>query len=129
MLIYMQVYLGPLNRTTNLFVLLIVISFILPITSIRIAQAQSLEPAMPPPVSPNAGSMANETGGPMANGPESNSTGFGPQQQPTNNTGFGQDGSNTGFGQPQPTNNTGFGQPPPQQQPTNNTGFGQPPPQ
>ena len=77
MLIYMQVYLGPLNRTTNLFVLLIVVSFMLPITSIRIAQAQSLEPAMPPPVSPNAGSMANETGGPMANGPESNSTGFG----------------------------------------------------
>ena len=84
MLIYTQAYLGPLNRTTNLFVLLIVISFFLPITSIRIAQAQSLEPAMPPPVSPNAGSMANETGGPMANGPESNSTGFG--QQPTNNT-------------------------------------------
>jgi pathogenesis-related protein 1 len=143
MLIYMQVYLGPLNRTTNLFLLLIVISFILPITSIRIAQAQSLEPAMPPPVSPNAGSMANETGGPMANGPESNSTGFG-QPQPTNTTGFGQDGSNTGFRQqpPPPTNttgfgqdgsNTGFGQPPPanttgfgqpQQQPTNTTGFG-----
>jgi hypothetical protein len=62
--------------------------------------------------------MANETGGPMANGPESNSTGFG-QQQPTNTTGFRQDGSNTGFGQQQPTNTTGFGQ---QQQPTNNTG-------
>ena len=30
----MQVYLGPLNRTTNLFVLLIVVSFMLPITSI-----------------------------------------------------------------------------------------------
>ena len=89
-LIYMQVYLGPLNRTTTLFVLLIVISFFLPITSIRIAQAQSLEPAMPPPVSPNAGSMANETGGPMANGPESNSTGFGQQEQLTNTTGFGQ---------------------------------------
>src|SRR6185437_11448894 len=114
MLIYMQVYLGLLNRTTTLFVLLIVISFFLPITSIRIAQAQSLEPAMPPPVSPNAGSMANETGGPMANGPASNSTGFGQQQQPTNTTGFGQ--------QQQPTNTTGFGQ---QQQPTNTTGFGQ----
>jgi len=131
-LIYMQVYLGPLNRTTTLFVLLIVISFMLPITSIRIAQAQSLEPAMPPPVSPNVGPMANETGGPMANGPESNSTGFG-QQQPTNTTGFRQDGSNTGFGQQQPTNTTGFGQQQPtnttgfgQQQPTNTTGFGQP---
>ena len=107
----------------------------LPITSIRIAQAQSLEPAMPPPVSPNAGSMANETGGPMANGPESNSTGFGQQSSLLILLDLDRmvamlDLDRTslltilGLGkEPPPTNNTGFGQK--AELPTNNTGFGQ----
>ena len=34
-----------MNRTTNLFVLLIVISFIFPVTAVRYAQAASASPA------------------------------------------------------------------------------------
>jgi hypothetical protein len=73
---------GTLNRTPNLFVLLIVISFILLATAIRYAQAQPgcCEPATPPPVHPNAGSMANAT-----SGMESNSTGNAQENNSTRN--------------------------------------------
>jgi hypothetical protein len=70
-----------LNRTTNLFVLLIVISFILPATAIRYAQAQPgccerSEPGPPP----NVGSMANAT-----SGMEINSTGNAQENKSTGN--------------------------------------------
>ena len=48
-----------MNRTTNLFVLLIVISFIFPVTAIRYAQAASATPAKS--MENNATASANMT--------------------------------------------------------------------
>ena len=67
---------GTMNRTTNLFVLLIVISFIFPATAIRYAQAAT-----------ENSQESNGTG----NGQESGSSSTGNEQQ--------QSGSNTGNGQ------------------------------
>jgi pathogenesis-related protein 1 len=78
---------GTMNSTTNLFVLLIVISFILPATTIRYVQAAT------------------------ENSQDSNSTGSG-QESSSSNTGSGQESSssNTGSGQESSSSNTGSGQ-------------------
>jgi hypothetical protein len=65
--IYAGMIKGTMNTTTNLFALLIVISFIFPATAIRYAQAQPLEPATPPEETPRVG-------GPVAQSMENNTT-------------------------------------------------------
>ncbi|MGC2571779.1 MAG: hypothetical protein WA364_09735, partial [Candidatus Nitrosopolaris sp.] len=116
---------GRMNRTANLFVLLIVISFILLATAIRYAQAQPgcCGPATTPPVRPNVGSMANETGGPMANatssgasmgnttsGMESNSTANARQENngTENATSTGMPENATSTGMPENATSTGM---------------------
>jgi hypothetical protein len=68
-----------MNTTTNLFILLIVTLVIFAATTIRYAQAQSLEPATPPEQRPSVGgpvtqSMENNTTSPSES-TASNNTG------------------------------------------------------
>ena len=84
---------GTMNRTTNLFVLLIVISFIFPATAIRYAQA--------------ATENSQETNG-TGNGQESGSSSTGnEQQQSSSNTGNGQESGSSGPGNGQESSNAG----------------------
>ncbi|MGC1931021.1 MAG: CAP domain-containing protein [Candidatus Nitrosopolaris sp.] len=82
---------GTLNRTTNLFVLLIVISFILPATAIRYAQAATEN---------------SQESGSTGNGQESGSSTGNEQQQSSSTTENSQQSNNTGNEQQQ-SNNTG----------------------
>ncbi len=94
-----------MNRTTNLFVLLIVISFILPATAIRYAQAATEK-------SQDSSSTGNED-------QQNNSTGSG-QESSSSNTGSGQESSSSNTGNAQENNNTGN-----EQQQSSNTGNAQ----
>jgi uncharacterized protein YkwD len=77
---------GAMNRTTNLFVLLILISFILPASAIKYAQAAT------------------------ENSQDSDSTGNEQQQNSSTGSGQGSGSSNTGSGQGSGSSNTGSGQ-------------------
>jgi uncharacterized protein YkwD len=114
---------GEMNRTTNLFVLLILISFILPATAIRYAQAATEN-------SQDSDSTGNEQ-------QQNSSTGSG-QESGSSNTGSGQESSNAGNEQQesssstensQQSNNAGNGQESSntgnEQQQSNNTGNAQ----
>jgi uncharacterized protein YkwD len=92
-----------LNRTTNLFVLLLVILFIFPATAIRYAQAAT------------ENSQESSDSG---NGQDNSSSSTGNEQQQSNSTGNGQESGNTGNGQE--SGNTGN-----EQQQSNNPGNAQ----
>ena len=109
-----------MNRTTNLFVLLIVISFILPSTAIRYAQAATENSQD----SSNTGSGQESGSSNTGSGQESGSSNTGSgQESGSSNTGSGQESgsSNTGSGQESGSSNTGSGQ----ESGSSNTGSGQ----
>ena len=92
---------GTMNRTTNLFVLLIVISFIFPATAIRYAQAAT-ENSQESNSTGNGQETGSSTGNEQesgssstGNGQESGSSSTGNEQQQSSSTGNGQESNST----------------------------------
>jgi uncharacterized protein YkwD len=94
-----------MNRTTNLFLILIVISFIFPVTAIRYAQAATENSQDSSSSTGNEEQQSNSTG----SGQESGSSGSG-QESGSSNTGSGQESGSSGSGQESGSSNTGSGQ-------------------
>jgi uncharacterized protein YkwD len=105
---------GTMNRTTNLFVLLIVISFIFPATAIRYAQAatdnsqesNSTGNGQESGSSSSTGNEQQQSGSNTGNGQESGSNSTGNEQQQSSSTGNEQQQSGSSSGNGQESNST-----------------------